>query len=507
MSSPGATPARRRWLSALFTHVPLALVLGALGLAYAATMAPSITWANDGADSGDLVAAAAVGGVAHPSGYPTFLLLARAFQMLPLGDPALCTNILALSAALVAAALTACVVSELCAGCGRYARWAGALAALALGLSPVFWSQAIIAEVYSLNALFTASLALFALRDARPGAIQGWTARARGLVAGMAMGNHLTIGLMLLGWIAAVAAGAPAGSRLRRVAARLPWVGLGLLVYLYLPLRAAAQPPINWGDADNLAGFWWTISGMPYRRLAFGISSELAPQRVMAWAALLLAQFGPAGLVLGFGGLLYGGGARRGVRYGSATIAVGYSLYALAYAADDSYAYMLPAYVIFAIWLGCGCGEIMAALGRRRHMLAALAALASVVLISAPAPTTAARVDARHDDRAIAFAGRVMTSAPRGAIIVTSGDRDSFTLWYTHYALGARPDLAVAVGPMLDFPWYRECMRGTYPWLNIPETSPEDWAAALGAANRTARVCITQLDAPEVLICAGRQGQ
>ena len=37
--------------------IPMALVGAVLGCAYAYTLAPGVTWANDGADSGDLVAA------------------------------------------------------------------------------------------------------------------------------------------------------------------------------------------------------------------------------------------------------------------------------------------------------------------------------------------------------------------------------------------------------------------------------------------------------------------
>lgn len=483
-------------------HVPLALVLGVLACAYAATLAPSITWANHGADSGDLVTAAVVGGVAHPTGYPTFLLFARAFQLIPLGDPALRTNLLALCAALAAAAITACVVAELCADCGAYAPVAGALAALGMGLAPVFWSQAVIAEVHTLNALFAASLALFALRELQPGPAGAWPARGRGLVAGLALGNHVTIGLLVLGWIAAVAAGAPAGVRLRRVAARLPWVGLGLLVYLYLPLCAATQPPINWGGPTSLAGFWWTVSGAPYRRLAFGLSGELLLQRALAWGGLLVAQFGPAGVALGVGGLLYGGGGRRRLLYASALIAAGSSLFALAYATEDAYAYLLPAYVLFAIWLGCGCAVLLAALGRSRFArLAPVAALVCAALLIAPAPATAARVDARHDGRAMAFAETVLAAAPPGAIIVTAGDRDSFALWYAHYALGRRPDIAIAVDGLLEAPWYRANLRATYPWLHLPESLPEHWAIALADINPGTPVCLTRLDAPEPLIC------
>jgi hypothetical protein len=492
---------RRQLREALLAFGPLALVLTGLTAAYAATLAPSITWANDGADSGDLVTAAAVGGVAHPTGYPTFLLLARAFQLLPIGDLALRTNLLAVCAALAAVAIVALVVTELCAEHGPYASVAGALGALALGLAPLFWSQAVIAEVHSLNALFAASLALFAVRELRGGAAPGLWAHARGLLAGLALGNHVTIALMVLGWLVAVAAGAPQGARLRSVTARLPWIGLGLLVYLYLPLRAATQPPINWGSPDTLAGFWWTVSGAPYRRLAFGLSAELLPEQVMAWAALLIAQFGVIGVALGFGGLLYSNGTRRRLFYGGAVIALGYSAFALTYDSADSFAYLLPAYVIFAVWLGCGSGELLAALGRSRYpALGPVGAVVCAALLVAPAPAKVARVDASGDARALAFARAALEAAPPGAIVVAEADRDSFALWYAHYGLEQRPDVAVVVGPLLDEPWYRTTVRATYPRLTIPDTPPPDWSVALAELN-AGPVCVTQLDAVKPLAC------
>ncbi|MBC8446777.1 MAG: DUF2723 domain-containing protein, partial [Chloroflexi bacterium] len=67
---------------------PLAVFLVAAAV-YGCTLARTFTWRHDGADGGDLIAAAATLGVPHPSGYPTYLLLARLFLWaLPLGEPA-----------------------------------------------------------------------------------------------------------------------------------------------------------------------------------------------------------------------------------------------------------------------------------------------------------------------------------------------------------------------------------------------------------------------------------
>src|SRR6188768_2320149 len=64
-------------------HIYRLILAVILALCYSVTMAPGLSWANGGADGGDLIAAAATNGVAHPSGYPLYLLLARVFQLIP----------------------------------------------------------------------------------------------------------------------------------------------------------------------------------------------------------------------------------------------------------------------------------------------------------------------------------------------------------------------------------------------------------------------------------------
>ena len=84
-----------------------ALITGGLALAlYARTLAPGLTWAHNGADGGDLLAAALTRGVPHPTGYPTYVMLLAAAVKLTPGEPALGGNWLsAISAALAVALL------------------------------------------------------------------------------------------------------------------------------------------------------------------------------------------------------------------------------------------------------------------------------------------------------------------------------------------------------------------------------------------------------------------
>jgi hypothetical protein len=334
-------------------------------------------------------------------------------------------------------------------------------------------------------------------RPARP-----WATRGQAAIVGLALGNHVTAAVAAIAWFGLAAISSLREVRARLLARRALWVSVGLLVYLYLPLRASAHPPVNWGDPRDWNGFWWVISGQPYRDLAFGLPENLIYGRVAAWAALLVQQFGWPGLAVGFFGLLYGAPKARQFVWVSAGVAVVASIFAIAYNTDDSYAYLIPVYLIFAVWIGLGVNLALRAIVRL-HPLGPLCATAGLaILLAWRVASVAPQVDASQDRRAIVYATSVLAAAPQRAIVVSDSDLDTFPLWYYHYALGQRPDLAVLVDPLLEFDWYRRNLRAVYPDLQISETSESSWLETIAAANRQrGNLCRTQITQPSVLVC------
>ncbi len=332
-----------------------ALLLGGLALLallYGRTLAPGITWANAGGDSGDLAAAVAVGGVPHPSGYPTYLLLGRLALALVPGEPAWSLGVLSAGLALGTVGLVALLAYHLTA-----APLLAILAALWLGVSPLLWSQAVIAEVYTLHALCVAVLLVRLWRrlDGPPPAPRADV--AEGVVAGLALGNHLTAALVVAVWLLV---GRQAGALWRKAGG----LAIGLAVYGVLPLAALSSPPINWGNPATWHGFWWLVSGQAYQPLAFAVPPEFWLARVRAWAALLVEQFGAVGGGLALLGLFYHPArARRFVRL-SVLLAAGYSLLAIGYDTADSYVYLMPVSIMLALWLALGAAQVAAWLAR-----------------------------------------------------------------------------------------------------------------------------------------------
>ena len=458
------------------------LALGVAGVAlavYVATLAPGLTFEHNGVDGGDLIAAARSFGVAHPSGYPTYTLLAWLASHLPAVTVAYRVNLLSALCASLAAGLT-CLSAQIVLSGSRQRLALSAATGLTLAFSSLLWSQAVIAEVYTLLTLF-AALLLWLVLSWREGGGDGrlWLA---GLALGLGLGNHLTLifilpALLVLLW--------PERRRWLRARVLIPAISLflvGLSVYVYLPLAAARQPAVNWGDPRTWDRLWWVTSGGPYRSYAFGLDLNEIPGRIAAWARLLGDQFGWWGLVLvalGFWGWWQGVQSQADRTLPVALLVWSFlaGLYAFFYATNDSYVYLTPLLVPLALAWGKGADSLVQVAERfgvawRRAVL--------VVILLLPFGSLAMHwqaADLSHDRTAHNYMQQVLDAAAPGALIVVQGDGPTFALWYGLYAERQRPDVAVVSGPLLVFPWYREQVRRLYPALAISEPASGSVAA------------------------------
>jgi hypothetical protein len=110
-------------------------------------------------------------------------------------------------------------------------------------------------------------------------------------------------------------------------------------------------------------------------------------------------------------------------------------------------------------------------------------------------PFTAGQVDPRKDTAAADYVERYLRAAPPGALLLTSGDADTFPLWYAHFGLHQRPDLRVVTPPLGQFAWYRETLVRTYPDLAVPDTGG-GWEQRLPGLNPGRPVCRSRSDPP-----------
>jgi hypothetical protein len=421
---------------------------------YALTLAPTITWAHDGADSADFAAAAYTLGIPHPPGYPLYTLLTALCAHLPFVEPAHGAGFLSVIAAACAIFALTRVGNELLTPLAS--GWRGALlaavGALTFAFAPMFWSQANIVEVYALH-LFLAAVVLWAMVS---------THRARVPLAALAFGvglaHHLTIVLLAPGALLALRP-ARRDARDASPVAVPPWGWLPLVVaplalYAYLPLRAAADPPINWGDPRTLDHLVWMLTAAPYRAYLFGVSIPDALSRIAFSARLLFNQFTVVGVVLGLWGILRLWKANPRL---ALALALNFALifaYAIVYDSRDSFVYLLPAFALYALWLMYGAADLLTLVENPNVARALTLALLLLPLWNVLANFAA--MDLAADRTAYDFAREVTSSAPREAVLFAEGDEDYLALTYYRYVADETSQQVIVSQGLLQYAWYAD---------------------------------------------------
>ncbi len=334
----------------------------ALGL-YLLTLAPTVVTIFD--DSLEFQLVSYLLGIAHPSGYPLYTLLGWLFTRLPLGDVAYRVNLMSAVFGALTVALTYLIGLELTVGSWQSKEqyrtdarqvWAevpaALIGALALATSPVFWSQATVAEVYTLNAAFVAGLLWLLIRSKYPPSENALMAVA--FLFGLSLTHHRTTVLMLPAityhlWPQIRTWKLRTGIKIA-VALVAP-----LLLYLYIPLRGHVGS-LDGAYVNTLEGFWKQVSAGGYGVFIF--ENPMGAERgVEFYFSLFLEQFGLIGLAAGLLGIVVL--RRRRARSLTLIAFATYLVFNLLYRVADIEVFFIPLFIIWSVWVGVAAGWLL----------------------------------------------------------------------------------------------------------------------------------------------------
>lgn len=334
-------------------------------LVYSSTLAPTIY----NLDSAEMTTAAATAGITRATGYPLYLLLGYFWAHIPIGDVGYRMNLFSAVWAALTIFLCERILREL-----RVKPLARLAAAGSLAFSKFFWAMALVAEVYTLQTAIMAAILLALLRwSAKPAPLRLGLV---GLSIGLGLSHHLATALLLpgiaffllanisskdMGWKALAAGG----------------VGLaaGLSFYLYLPLRYLAAPAFNYAGAYDEMGIfhpanllsisdlWWLVTGRSFSVLMFAYPLSGVWQEFQRFWVYLSGTFLAIGIGPGLLGLGYLLKCRLKTGVFLLLLFLGHIVFYINYRVLDKDLMFLPAYLIWALWLGAGYSLLLDWLG------------------------------------------------------------------------------------------------------------------------------------------------
>jgi len=345
------------------------LVGGASFAVYVRTLAPTLLMA----DAAEFQFACYLLGVAHPTGYPLYLILGWFWShLVPLGDVAFRVNLLSAVFSALAMALLYPLILDVLERTVRsldrhLLRATAVIATLTLAFSRTFWSQAVRAEVYALNSLFVVATLFLLLRWSSTRSTR--TLCVGSLVYGLSLTHHRTMILLLPAYALFVwLTDRSALTKLESLGKLMVLIIAPQLLYLYIPLGAPATPYLHIELApgrtlelyvNTLRGFQEFVMGQMFRG-ELGHQASIAERVTMA-GGFLLKQYGIGGILLGLLGAVRLGIGRWKLLILTALSYLGVVVFTLFYFIGDIQVLYTPSYIIFAVWIAVGVGWIIEA--------------------------------------------------------------------------------------------------------------------------------------------------
>ncbi len=469
---------------------------------YLQTLAPSVDWI----DAGELATVCTTLGIAHPTGYPLFTLIGWIFAHLPIaGSAILHLNIMAAFFTALGAGGIVFLATEL------FQYWmperigikekrveskgastknksrrlmentnkgslnkatsftlrplplailAASASGVAAAFSATWWDQSTSIEVYPVHLCMVPIVLTFFLRMLRQEEDENVARDGKlfALTLGLSFANHMTTILIAPATLYMFFARYGfAGSAWRRIIKLAPFFIIGLAVYIYLPIRSAMYPIMDWGHPTTWGAFLRHVTGGQYKIWMFSGSGAAAKQWAYFWSRVP-KEFTILGAIIALAGVwqMFMSASVRRTHILAFTLLLffGCLLYSINYDIHDIDSYFLLAYLAISLWIGAGAIAIAryASTIKKEYVLAAIVILLGTIEIAGNYKD----VDESGNYMVEDYTKNVLTNLPPNAIIFsTQWDFWVSGAFYFQLVEHLRPDVLVIDKAMLrDRPWY-----------------------------------------------------
>ncbi len=399
-------------------------------------------------DSGEMITAAYYLGIPHPPGYPLFTILGKFFSFIPVSNIASRVNLLSGMLAALASFFLFILLEKVFNKHAFVDKFIILAAVLASAFSFTFWNQALMTKggLYELNALLLI-LIIYKLAFAKT--------RNDILLAavffGCGLANHNTMVPLSAVFVPFVFFSSLKKGVLTASIDTFVFILFSVLtaglIYLYLPIRAAASPAINWGNPSNFDNFLRHISRQQYklpdpndRTLAHIIDQTSGYLKALIKQKNLLALLAPFGAIYFFRNskklFLLTGGI---FLFTSAGI-----IYFINYLLNSHDLYIVDPFLISSflmIFISGAAGLFL--LKNAIPSAAKYIALAALVFAVFPLASNYYKTDKSRNDCALVYGKNILRTPEKNSLLFVAGDNSTFISCYLSKVEKARPDLKI----------------------------------------------------------------
>ena len=439
-------------------------------LLYAATASRTVIQG----DTGEFLSVAAVGGVAHPPGYPLYSFIV--WLIYGLSKNAWITNL----SSSVFGALTLIIVFRVTKLLTKK-DIPSLFAALALGTYEVFWFYSLVTQIHIFY-VFIESLILYSLLFA----VQKKTAKQfyiTSFLLGLGIATHQVVAFLFPACLYTLYIVKKSLST-KTIALCIP-IGLtGLLSYLYIVLASGNNPPVNWGEVHDLQSLLRLFLRFDYGIFLLSKAESGAPFAYSTFVFYFKDLFIKSWFLIPFAiasvALL-----RRDKLYNVVFLSfifMGPFYYLLMNIPNRSIIYQstieqyIPySFLFFAILCGVGLSVLQEKIfSIKKELLFAIAITFFTLLVFAELP----KINLTNNTLAYDTTHFQLSQIPKGGIVLTWSDSIYLPSSYVQYVEKKRSDIIFIQLGLVNTPWYKDHITKLHPKVKDLFTDGFDYKKA-----------------------------
>ena len=460
---------------------------------YLVTLAPSVVEI----DSGELAAVQATLGIAHPTGYPLFTMLGFLFVNLPLPfSKIFIANLLAAiycsAGAGIFSASSMLVLNNIQSFKKEKPQaknkkekklksdvkekvkinpdadikkiMAVILGSLVLGLSKTYWFQSTSVEVYSLHILLINLVIYFLLKAflQKENDTKLWITFA--LLLALSFCNHMTTILIIpsAAYLYFVKNKFNKDSFKKILLMLALFFPVLILIYSYLPIRAAQNPILNWGNPVDWERILRHISGKQYQVWLFS-SMDAAKKQLSYFINNLPVEFATIGILYWLIGIFTAFSRARKFFVFVLITFISTVLYSINYEIHDIDSYFLLAYISLAFFAVFGILKIFDILTEKKEPVIVPFAII-LVFIGLQLYINFSKVNQNNIYIFRDYSKSVINSTEKNSIIFSYlWDFLISESYYFQYVENFRKDVTVIDKELLRRSWYYNQLNSDHP--------------------------------------------
>ncbi len=434
-----------------------------------------------GGDAGDLVTSAYLHGVAHPPGFPLYTFLGFLASKLPISTVAFRVGLLSSFSGAGTIAILFLLLRDITRN-----RIASLLAVCSLGTTYLFWLYTSVPEVFMFHNFFVVSLIYLLYK---------WSVTKQEkylsfftLTLGLSLSHHLLVLFLFPGFVYFVFSNKKLLPKLslKYFVKKLGIFMTGLSPHLYVFAAASTIPAISWDNVTNISNFFSLILRKSYGTFQSGPSfAQSFVSRLIQFPYMgefMINDFTIMGVLLAIIGCIAQFRKRRKLWnfFFILFIFTGpfYFFYASYYIIDSfSLAtferFLLPSYMIIAIWLGEGIVASHGVISRyTKKSLAPIFYLLFLILPVSLFFINYPKISIlKYDRTAENHAIDILATVPKNSIMILQYDTTLFNTQYVYYTQKLRPDIKLIHFTKLFLGQLTDQLEKYYPELHVPKSS------------------------------------